>query len=57
MGVAGRCCSDGRTVCWEDYERICSLSGKAVSMKRLRITSSTKVNSEYFTDGTLIGCG
>ena len=55
MGVAGRCCSDGKTTCWKDYERICSLSGKSVSMEKSVLPSLGK--AEKSTVGYMMGCG
>jgi len=57
MGVAGRCCSDGKTVCWKEYGRICSLSGKGIVTRRQTATSVTKVNSEVSMSNTMIECG
>ena len=56
MGVAGRCCSDGRTTCWKDYERICSLSGRGVSMQKRVTASGMTTNGENFMEGIMVGC-
>ena len=56
MGVAGQCCSDGRTACWNDYDRICSLAGRSVgTQKRSRATTMT-TNGEDFVQGVMVGC-